>query len=90
MTINGTSVTNAGTLEALAVSGGVAATDVSATTIGNTGVIKALASSTGQASLELDGAVSNAKSALIVASATGSNSSAGVAGASFERRNRRQ
>jgi fibronectin-binding autotransporter adhesin len=83
VTINGTSVTNAGTLKALAVSGGVAATNVSATTIGNTGVIKALASSAGRASLELSGAVSNAKSALIVALATGSNSSAGVAGASF-------
>ena len=34
VTINATSVTNAGTLEALAVSGGVAATNVSATTIG--------------------------------------------------------
>jgi len=81
VTINATSVTNAGTLEALAVSGGVAEANVTATAISNTGTIKALANSAGRASLELSGAVSNAKSALIMASATGSNSSAGVLGA---------
>jgi autotransporter passenger strand-loop-strand repeat protein len=81
VTINATSVTNAGTLEALAVSGGRAATNATATAIGNTGTIRALASSAGQATMEVGGTVSNAKSAFMVASATGSNSSATLAGA---------
>ena len=84
VTINATSVTNAGTLEALAVSGGVAATNTSAAAISNTGVIKALANSAGRANLELGGTVSNAKSAFIVASATGSDSGAGLDGANFD------
>jgi hypothetical protein len=55
VTIDATSLTNAGTLEALAVSGGIAATDVTATATSNTGVIKALASSAGQTSMQLGG-----------------------------------
>jgi hypothetical protein len=81
--IDATSVTNAGTLEALAVSGGITATDVTAIATSNTGVIKAVASSAGSAGLKLGGTVSNAKSAFMVASATGSNSTATLAGAGF-------
>ena len=47
-------------------------------------MIYTLASSASRAGLELGGTVSNAKSAFMVASATGSNSSAGVAGANFD------